>query len=296
MTATEDRGTSTVEFSSQATGTRGDLQGWLSIPRRQPLRAGLVVVHGLGEHADRYRELALNLADCGIAVFAYDQQGHGRSPGRRGAPRSYDSLIHDLHSSCLLLNDRLGKLPVFLLAHSMGGNLAVSYVLRWPHRLSGLILSAPMLLPKNPPGRERIMAAWLTGKLLPFIRIAAPLDATRLTRDPEQQQAILDDPLIHNKVSLHLATQLIAQGRWAMDNANQIKLPTLVMHGEEDPTTDVAASHALCLRVGPEAHFVPLAGMHHDLLHESESQQVLTEIRKWILAQFDHEVKPTSTD
>jgi len=44
----------------------------------------ILLVHGLGEHARRYDALADVLTDVGWRVSAYDQIGHGQSPGRRG--------------------------------------------------------------------------------------------------------------------------------------------------------------------------------------------------------------------
>jgi len=49
-------------------------------------KAALIVVHGIAEHADRYRHVAEALAAEGIACFVYDQRGHGNFPAR--APMS----------------------------------------------------------------------------------------------------------------------------------------------------------------------------------------------------------------
>lgn len=65
----------------------------------EPLAAsrGLVVlVHGLGEHAGRYEGVATALMAHGWRVVAYDQRGHGRSEGERGAIGAHDSLLTDL--------------------------------------------------------------------------------------------------------------------------------------------------------------------------------------------------------
>lgn len=200
-------------------------------------------------------------------------------------------MVDDIDASRHLLRDRIGELPQFLFGHSMGGNLAISYTLRWPHRLNGLMLSAPMMLPSKPPKRDQIFAAWLTGRLLPFIRIKAPVDSTQMTHDPREIQLIETDPLMHAKLSLHLATQLIAQGRWALDQAAKLTLPLLVLHGEEDATTDIAASEAFCLRVGPHAKIERFSGMYHDLLHEIDHHLVVQSIVDWLEIQLSGRVK-----
>ena len=252
------------------------------------MRAAITVVHGLGEHADRYRQLATKLSSFGIATLAYDQQGHGNSPGRRGAPRSYDSMLEDIDSARQTLAEHVEDVPQYLFGHSMGGNLATSYALRWDHNLAGLVLSAPMLLPTKPPRRDQIYAAWLTGKLLPFIRFNSPVSTEQLTHDRDEIAAVENDPKMHSKISLHLGTQLLAQGRHALDHARQLAIPTLVLHGSEDSTTDVSASHAFCLRAGGNASFVKLDGMYHDLIHEVDRALVFDAIEHW----FENQLGP----
>ncbi|WP_164100924.1 alpha/beta hydrolase [Candidatus Laterigemmans baculatus] len=286
-----------ARFVELTTGARGDLPGWLCSDPRRPLQGGVVLVHGLGEHSGRYRELAGVLAGAGFATLGYDQQGHGLAPGRRGAPRSYDSMLEDIDAARRTLGEHLEKLqresgeepqpalPQWLFGHSMGGNLAVNYALRWPHDLAGLILSSPMLMPAKPPSRSQVFAAWLTGRLLPFLPIRAPIDPSELTHDPAEVRAIVEDPLHHARFSLHLATQMLAQGRWSLDRAGELKLPVLVFHGELDSLTDPGASETLSLRAGEQASFHLLPGMYHETLHELEREKVFAILREWLEAQ-----------
>ena len=56
----------------------------------------IVIVHGMGEHSSRYQNLIRALAGEGIGFYAYDQRGHGRSPGQRGYIQSFHELTEDL--------------------------------------------------------------------------------------------------------------------------------------------------------------------------------------------------------
>lgn len=279
--------TSACKYQAVETGERGDLLGWICKPKNKKIRAAVTVVHGLGEHADRYRELAVRLAEHGFATLAFDQQGHGDSPGRRGSPRSYDSMLRDIAHAIHTLSTHVEDAPSILFGHSMGGNLAANFTLRWEHDLKGLILSAPMLLPKNPPKRDQIFAAWLTGKLLPFIRIHSPVSPSQLTHDKDEIELAKRDSRMHARISLRLGTQLLAQGRYALDHARELTLPLLVLHGAEDSSTDAAASHAFCLRVGDTSKYVNFEGMYHDVLHEIERERVYKEILGWLNGLLD---------
>ena len=267
------------------TGSRSDLPGWFLCSQSASPQAACVMVHGLGEHAGRYRRLGEYLAGRRIACLAFDQQGHGDAPGKRGAPRSYDSMLEDIDQARQALRARVGDVPQFLLGHSMGGNLVTNYVLRWPHNVAGLVLVAPMLLPKNPPKRDQIFAAWLTGRLLPFLRLQANTAPHELTHDVEEVERLLSDRQLHHKMSMRLGTQLLAQGRWALDHAREIQIPVLALHGEEDTLTDYQASQSLCVRIGAHATYVPYPGLYHGLLYETGRREVFAEIESWMHAQ-----------
>jgi len=270
------------------TGFAGDLHGRCWRPDQGSVAGCVVLVHGLGEHGQRYRTLATDLAASGWASVTADLPGHGQSPGRRGHIPSYRRMLVEISRLLDAAAERFPHLPLVLLGHSMGGNLAANYVLRRqeiaPQAAEpvALVLSGAMFLPQNPPPRPHIFAAWLTGYLLPWWTIRAPIDSSRLTRNQAIVDAIREDPLMHSRLSLYLGTQLLAQGRHALDHADQIDLPTLVLHGEADPITSFRASESFAVRVGDQARFVSFAGMLHEIFHEPDRDQVITVLLEWL--------------
>lgn len=279
-----------IELQPLPCGVRGNLYGWCCRPVAAERRGTLILVHGLGEHSGRYLELAKALAASGYATIAFDQQGHGQSPGRRGMSRGYDSMLADIDATCDAVRTAGMDGPMFLLGNSMGGNLAASYVLRGPHRFAGLILVAPMLLPAKTIKRDQILAAWITGKLLPFFRIRSTVPPERLTHDPEEIARMEADPWLHNRLSLRLGTELLAQGRWVLDHARELKLPLLVLHGEEDHAIELSAAQALCMKAGPLAKLIQLEAMYHDILHELERHRAIEHICQWMTSQLPQDI------
>ena len=59
-------------------------------------RGSFVIVHGLRDHGDRYRDLARELNRRGVAVYAMDLRGHGRSEGARASVDKLDRHVDDL--------------------------------------------------------------------------------------------------------------------------------------------------------------------------------------------------------
>ncbi len=144
---------------SGAGGLRIYWQAWL--PEGQPL-AVVVIAHGVSEHSDRYRHVADRLVSAGYAVYAIDHRGHGRSEGTRALIDRVDRAVSDLHSLIVLVTGEHPDTPVFLLGHSMGGALAVSYAMRHQDRLAGLMLSGPLAALEAAPPHMRIAARVLS--------------------------------------------------------------------------------------------------------------------------------------
>ncbi len=95
-----------------------------------------VLVHGFTGSRDDWREHLEPLAGFG-RTLAVDQRGHGGS-SNPGDPAGYtlDQLCADLAA----LLSALDADPCDLLGHSMGGMVALRYVLAHPQRTSSLIL------------------------------------------------------------------------------------------------------------------------------------------------------------
>ena len=101
----------------------GDLVGYRMRPGVQQ-RGAVLILHAFAEHAGRHERTMRRLAQRGVASYAYDHRGHGRSPGRRAYVRSFDDLVDD----ALVMLDSMAAeesdQPLFLLGAGMGGILA----------------------------------------------------------------------------------------------------------------------------------------------------------------------------
>ncbi|HBV64742.1 MAG TPA: hypothetical protein DEF45_17155 [Rhodopirellula sp.] len=285
-------GASVVKHESLLTGRHGQLHGrlWCQVPN--PVGV-VVVIHGLGDHGGRYQSLAQVLGAEGWCTYAFDLPGHGRSPGGRGRVDSFLGLLADIEAACRTVRERFSDVPLVLLGYSMGGNLVLNYLLRCLEgapacdtKPDGIVLCGPMLLPPVPPPRPHIFAAWLTGYLMPWIQIERPVDVEMLTGDQHQAEMITEDCWMHTRITLYLATQLLSQGRWALDHARRIDVPSLVMYGEDDFLIDRSACENLAIRAGDRVTLSQWPGLRHDLFHDHGSQEVCQFVSAWLVDQF----------
>src|SRR6476620_10933789 len=99
-------------------GTELFFQSWL--PALAPA-AVLVNLHGLGDHSGLYPSLAEFFPLRGIALYAFDPRGNGRSPGQRAYIRSWDQYRDDLQRFLDRVRNWHPNLPLFVLGNSLGG-------------------------------------------------------------------------------------------------------------------------------------------------------------------------------
>jgi len=124
-------------FFESHDGTKLFLYRWTA---EQPPKAVLHLVHGMAEHALRYKRLAEKLTAQGIEVWAADQRGHGKTAdlsinkpdkggllGHCGDGAGFVPIIKDIHA----INTEIKKTinaPIFLLGHSWGSFLVQDYL------------------------------------------------------------------------------------------------------------------------------------------------------------------------
>ncbi|WP_137725345.1 alpha/beta hydrolase [Prescottella subtropica] len=103
-------------------------------------RAGIVFLHGMGQHTGHYHRFAAGSAAHGIEVWGLDQAGHGLSEGTPGAPGALTDLADDADRlTGIAAADRPG-LPLILMGHSLGAAVAVTLLRRGLAPFHGAVL------------------------------------------------------------------------------------------------------------------------------------------------------------
>jgi alpha-beta hydrolase superfamily lysophospholipase len=132
-------------------------------------QAVLALVHGVGEHSGRYRNLVGPLVEGGYPVYGYDQRGHGRSPGPRGHIERWADYRGDLRAFLGLVVQHAPGRPLVLYGHSMGSLVVLDYLLQRPVGLAGAIVSGVALQPTGVGKPYQLATA----------RVSRPRDPTR---------------------------------------------------------------------------------------------------------------------
>ncbi|MGO9933657.1 MAG: lysophospholipase [Steroidobacteraceae bacterium] len=261
----------------------------------QGAKAGLVIVHGIAEYANRYRHAADALGQQRIACFVYDQQGHGESPGTRTHVAAFTEFAGDLESVGMKLRERFPALPLFVWGHSMGSvvvTLAAIDGLSWA---AGIITTGCALhaLPKLDG-----LAGWavrMAAALAPRFRIGLGVDGKKLSQVEEVQRQHMSDPLVPRTASLQLLHGFALACRRCNANLSRITKPWLAVHGEADAVCPPEGSRALIGGLGStDKQLVIYPKLLHEVHNEDDrSRAILFELmRRWILERTDRRASP----
>ncbi|MBN2204017.1 MAG: lysophospholipase [Thermoleophilia bacterium] len=249
----------------------------------QPPRAAVAVVHGVGEHGGRYTNLVGPLVDDGYAVYAYDQRGHGRSPGLRVHIDRWAEYRDDLGAFLRMVAAETARVPLVVYGHSMGSLVVLDYLLQSSDGLAGAIISGVALEPAGVGSPLLIAVARILSGVRPRRSLKLGIDAAALSRDPQTVAAYRADPLVTSRATMRWGTESLAAVRRIEAGMSRIAVPLLVLHGEADRLNLVSGARALAhalpvgsttLKVYPDVCHEP----HNDLGHE----QVAADVVAWL--------------
>lgn len=257
-------------------------QSWLSAEPN-----GIVVLaHGVGEHSGRYQNIIDKMQGKGISFYGLDHRGHGRSEGKPGHIDRFTDYTSDLNRFMEIVRYEQPGIPLILMGHSMGGLIAFHYALRYPNDINALILSSAGLIPVVPvPAWQQAMGKLLS-ILAPSFTMSTGLDASGLSHDQSVVEAYLNDPLVHDKVSARWFTEFIKAGQTALQQAEKLSMPLLIIHGQDDPIVDHHGSlQTMELSVSPDKTCHIFAGLLHETMNEipERREEVLNKISEWII-------------
>jgi alpha-beta hydrolase superfamily lysophospholipase len=240
--------------------------------------AFVLIVHGIAEHSGRYEHVGAQLAQSGLDVTAYDQRGFGASEGRRAFVESWQVVHDDLEAQLAAVRSRAGDRPVVLYGHSLGGLIALGYVLTDRPEPDALVLSAP--------GIESAVPAWkrtvakLLSRMAPNTEIKNGLNGADLSRDPAIAAAYFSDPLNCHTTTARLAGVALAEQTRVLAGLDGLSVPTLVIHGGADRIVPVESSERLAELAGVTRRTYP--DHRHELHNEPDGAAVIDDVIAWI--------------
>ena len=267
------------------------------------------VVHGLGEHADRYARFAAAAVERGYAVCAHDHRGHGRHaehPGYFSVSKGWDRVVNDVDTVNVFVRETFPEIPIVLLGHSMGSYIAQNYAMYHGDRITGLILSASTW-----PSKAKLLPAFVLAHIeawrlgtsansrllhkLGFSDFNKPFSPARtdldwLTRDEDEVDKYIADPLCGGPYTCGLWRDLFG-GLLQIYSDNSLRrisseLPILITGGELDAVGGDKGMGRLATRYAQTLHSRLKVRIYpegrHEMLNETNRDEVTRDWLDWI--------------
>lgn len=260
-------------------------RAWLP---EKPTTRSLLLFHRGHEHSGRWEETVASLGLADVAVFAWDQRGHGRSSGERGSAPDLATVIRDADEWARHLCTEFGVAleDAIVLAHSLGAVVATAWVHDYAPPIRGLILATPAF-------RVKLYAPFAA----PFLRLKEKLfeggyvksfvKAGMLTKDSEQARAYDDDPLIFRQIAINLLLDLQDTSKRLLADAGAIHAPLLVLAASSDWVVRQSPQRWFVERASSTVkHFEVLPGFSHAIFHEKDRELVVDKVRDFIHERF----------
>ena len=279
-------------------------------------KGGVLVLHGMAEHALRYERLAKALNAAGYSVMAINHRGHGEDTPEMGlgtfAPKNgWSKVIDDIDHTWIYFRKTIRKsnpnTPLFVLGHSMGSFITQAWLMSQPKDVAGAILSgssfAPFTLLKL--GRlVTLIESYRIGtascsKLVDTLTFGSYNNAFKpvrtpfdwLSRDPAEVDAYIADPLCGFQCTNGLWLDLF-QGLLSISSISALKnidsqLPLYIIGGNKDPVGQ--AGKGLRKLAGA----MSAAGVRdittdiypdgrHEMFNETNRDEVIAKLTAWL--------------
>ncbi|PKL08225.1 MAG: alpha/beta hydrolase [Spirochaetae bacterium HGW-Spirochaetae-7] len=283
------------------------------VPETEP-KAGVLVAHGMAEHAARYARFATALSGAGYEVWAPDHRGHGRTAaeGELGWLADRDGfrrVVEDLHGlSRRIAAEHPGR-KLFLFGHSWGSFLSQGYVSLYGSELAGCVLSGTAGDGGLTVRAGRLVAA--IGCAAKGQRVKAPLLNTMsfgsfnkafkperttfdwLSRDTAEVDKYIADPFCGFVCTYGFFRDLLAGLVWVHAPATMAaipkSLPLLMIAGSMDPVGAATGSFDWLLKryralgmIDLESKLYP--GGRHEVLNDTCRDEATADTLAWLAA------------
>lgn len=248
------------------------------------MRGVLVVTHGHGEHIGRYVHIAEALCAANFSVYAWDLRGHGRSGGKRGYSPTFLTYTDDLALVHALARRENPDARLWLMAHSMGGLITLTYVVRQQPTADGVIVSAPLLRVKYVPPAWKVWMAKVLSRLAPSLTLSTELDVrVPMSHDTALLESFPDPELTHALMSMRVGHDLLSTMPGTLGRAPDCRLPLLILQGTDDGATDPNAAREFYESAGStDKTLKEYPGLYHEIMNERERATVMGDIVAWL--------------
>ncbi|XP_033097258.1 monoglyceride lipase-like [Anneissia japonica] len=256
-------------------------------PIGMDLRAGLLFLHGIAEHCERYNVFASKLSKSGIFVFSHDHVGHGQSEGKRTDIKEFNVYVRDAlqHADLTRAKFKGQNVPIFIGGQALGALIAMLCMNASPVAFQGAILFSPMLLSSSLyPSKIQEYISNIMTFIYPQYE-TFKIEGRFISRDETNAEEYDRDQLVwHDGLKARAVTYILKTQKRIEDEIRNVTWPFITFHGSADVYSNVEGSQRLYKVSQSEDKTIRiLPDVYHSILHDSQyADNVAEEVLTWI--------------
>lgn len=289
---------------------------WTPTEKTNEVRGIIQIAHGMAEHILRYDHFARFLTQHGFVVYGNNHRGHGKEAKIKGffsEENGFAKVVDDMRQLTNIIQQQYNDIPVFIFGHSMGSFLTRRYMQLHGINIAGVILSGTA-------GKQGLLGRiglWMANRernkhgataLSPrmneliFGSYNKKFKPNRtefdfLSRDERAVDAYVADEQCGFVCTTSFYVDLIS-GMRTINKANKmmetpLRLPIFMIAGDMDPVGNYGKGVKQLHRMYETLKFRDLSiklydGARHELLHETNKEEVYNDILHWLLKRTDY--------
>jgi len=261
-------------------GAELGLTAWLP-PEGQEPTAVIIGLHGMNDYANTFYLMGPWFAERGVALYAYDARGFGRSP-RRGVWAGERLMTEDLRTAVRVARQLHPGATIAVVGDSMGAATSIAaFGSDDPPNADRLILVAPAVWGWSTLPDAYAMTLWLGAHTFPGRAVSPPRNVTRTRTASDNREALLQAgraPHMIWRTRIDAVYGLVSLMERAHDRAGNLSGDVLFLYGANDQIIPRNSAISAARRLPTSARTVLYENGWHWLLRDLQREVVYQDI------------------
>jgi alpha-beta hydrolase superfamily lysophospholipase len=265
-------------------GAELGLSAWLPAEGVEP-SAVIIGLHGMNDYANTFYLAGPWFAERGVALFAYDARGFGRSPNR-GVWAGERLLTEDLRTAVMVARRTYPNAKIVVMGDSMGAAEAVAtFGARNAPHVDRLVLVAPAVWGWSTLPDQYALALWVGAHTFPWRAVQPPRNVTRRISASDNREALLQAgraPHMIWTTRIDAVYGLVNLMETASERIANLDGDVLFLYGARDQIIPRSSAVAAARRLPSSARMAYYENGWHWLLRDMQREVVYADILAFI--------------
>lgn len=265
-------------------GAELGLTAWLPASGVEP-RAVIIGLHGMNDYANTFYLMGPWFAERGVAVYAYDARGFGRSP-RRGVWAGERLMTEDLRTAVIVARRAHPNAKIVVVGDSMGSAEAIAtFGADNAPEIDRLVLVAPAVWGWSTLPDQYALALWVGAHTFPWRAVEPPRRVVRTRTASDNREALLQAgraPHMIWSTRIDAVYGLVGLMETASERASNLDGDVLFLYGANDQIIPRNSAIAAARRLPHTARTALYEHGWHWLLRDLQREVVYADILSFI--------------